>query len=67
MLNDSNTVDRLAGNPPLVSTDKETLIHLAGWTHYTIANRVSTNQAKENLLTKGKELIALIKSKYQLE
>jgi hypothetical protein len=32
-----------------------------------IANRFATNQAKEQLLAKGKELIALIKKEYHLE
>ena len=67
MLNSADTIDRITGNPLLIKTDKETLNDLAGWAHYTVANRFATNQAKEQLLAKGKELIALIKKEYHLE
>ena len=67
MLNAGDSIDRVSGNPPLIKIDKETLNNLAGWANYTISNRLAINQAKERLLTKGKELIALIKKAYHLE
>ena len=67
MLNAADTIDRITGNPLLLKTDKETLNELAGWANYTIAQRSASNRAKEQLLAKGKELIALIKKEYHLE
>jgi len=67
MLNAADTIDRVTGNPLLSKADKETLNNLAGWAHYTIANRSSIDEAKEQLLAKGKELIALIKKEYHLQ
>jgi len=67
MLNAADTIDRVTGNPLLLKTDKEILNNLAGWAHYTIANRSAINEAKEQLLAKGGELIALIKKEYHLE
>ena len=67
MLNSGDSIDRVTGNPLLLKADKETLNDLAGWAHYTIANRSSTNLAKEKLLAKGEDLIALIKKKYRLK
>jgi hypothetical protein len=67
MLNAADTIDRVMGNPPLLKTDKETLNQLAGWANYSIAQRSASNLAKEQLLEKGKELIALIKKEYHFE
>ena len=66
MLNAADTIDRVTGHPLLLKADKEILNNLAGWTHYTIANRSAINGAKEQLLAKGEELIALIKKEYHL-
>ena len=67
MLNAADTIDRIMGNPLLLKNDKETLNELAGWANYTISQRSASNRAKEQLLAKGKELIALIKKEYHLE
>jgi hypothetical protein len=67
MLNTADTIDRITGNPLLLKNDKETLNNLAGWAHYTIANRSAINEAKEQLFVKGEELIALIKKEYRLK
>jgi hypothetical protein len=67
MLNAADTIDRVTGNPLLSKADKETLNNLAGWAHYTIANRSAIDEAKEQLLVKGEELIALIKKEYHLQ
>jgi hypothetical protein len=67
MLNAADTIDRVTGNPLLLKTDKETLNELAGWANYSISQRSASNGAKEKLLSKGKELIALIKKEYHLD
>ena len=67
MLNAEDSIDRVSGNPPLSKIAKETLNNLAGRAHYTISNRLAINETKERLLTKGKELIALIKKEYHSE
>jgi len=67
MLNAADTIDRVTGNPLLSKADKETLNNLAGWAHYTIGNRSAINEAKEQLLAKGEELMALIKKQYHLK
>ncbi len=67
MLNAADTIDRITGNPLLLKNDKETLNDLAGWAHYTIANRSAIDEAKEQLLIKGEELITLIKKEYDLK
>jgi hypothetical protein len=67
MVNAGDSIDHVHGDPSLIKTDKETLNDLAGWANYTISNRLAINEAKEKLLTKGKELIALIKKEYHLE
>ena len=66
MLNLADSIDRIRGNTLLLKWDKETLNELAGWAHYTIANRTSTNEAKQRLLAKGRDLIALIRKEYHL-
>jgi len=67
MLNAADTIDRITGKPILLKNDKETLNNLAGWAHYTIANRSAIDEAKEQLLVKGEGLMALIKKEYHLE
>jgi len=67
MLNAADTIDRVSGNPFLLKAEKEILNNLAGWTHYTIAQHSAINKAKEQLLAKGEELIALIKKEYHLK
>jgi hypothetical protein len=67
MLNAADTIDRITGDPLLLKADKETLNELAGWANYTIAQQSATNRAKEQLLAKGKDLIALIKKEYHLK
>jgi len=67
MLNAADTIDRVSGHPFLLKAEKEILNNLAGWTHYTIAQHSAINKAKEQLLAKGEELIALIKKEYHLK
>jgi hypothetical protein len=67
MLNAADSIDRITGNPPLLKADKEILNDLAGWANYTIANRSAIDKSKQQLLDKGKELIALIRKEYHLK
>jgi hypothetical protein len=67
MLNAADTIDRPTSAILLLTTDKKTLLALAGWAHYSISNRSATTDAEKKLLAKGEELITLVKKEYQLK
>ena len=67
MLNVADTIDRPKADTLLLTTDKKTLLALAGWAHYSISNRHATTEAEKKLLAKGEELITLVKKEYHLK
>lgn len=67
MLNAADSIDRPKGYTLLLTTDKKTLLSLAGWAHYSISNRSATTEAERKLLAKGEELITLVKKEYHLK
>jgi len=67
MLNATDSIDRVGGNPILLKSDKESLNELAGCADFVIGSRKAIIESEEKILRKGKELMSLIKREYHLE
>ena len=63
----SNQIIPPAGNPPLLTYDKQTLLRMAGIVSYSKNSRLALANAEGEMKTAAVELIALLKKEYHLK
>ena len=67
MVSYNDSIESISENPPLLTTERQVLTGLAGWTQYMKSSVVGLTRIKENLKKLAGDLILSIKKKYHLE
>ena len=62
-----NEVQRPAGNPPLLTYDKPTLLRLAGIVSYVKNSRLALAKAETEMKNAARDLIVLLKKEYHIK